>query len=117
MKRRRRIKDRNDQIVAEFRIQPHTCVYYSFQTDVALNHDQRARLCRRQSRGSQDNFIINAFAKLTLMPPAKWHAKSISKSNQGLANLSLEKHDDRHADVKQGAAQNKLQSSQALIDG
>src|SRR5436190_4745857 len=110
MKRRGRIKDRDDQIVTEFSIQSHAGVNYSLQTNLALNYDQGPRLGRSQSGRRQHDFIIDAFAKLTALPAGKWQPKSISKSNQGLSNLSLEQHDDCDSDINQRAAQHKLQS-------
>src|SRR5262245_24986490 len=117
MQRRSRIEDRNNQVVTKFGVEPHAGVDDSLQTDIPFDYDQRAGLCRCQSRGSQYNFVINALAKLAVMTARKRHAKAISKTYQGLPNFGLKKHDDDHANVKQRTTQNEFERSQTLING
>src|SRR5882672_12152697 len=104
MKRRLRIKDAHQQIVAEFGIKFHTAVDDVFQSNVSLDHNQRAGLGGRQRRRSEDYFVINALAKLPQVPPRKRQAKAIAEGNQRLPDLVLKENDDGHADVEHATA-------------
>src|ERR1051325_4353291 len=117
VQRRLRIENAYQQIVAELRVKFDSAVDDIFQTDVALDHDQRTRLGGSKRGGRQDHFVVNALAKLSVMPSRERHAKAIAESDQRLPNLVLKENDDGHADVKQSAAQNKSKRSQILSDG
>src|SRR4029078_11164729 len=67
-------------------------------------------------RRRQNDFVVDALAKLSTMP-SKRHAKSIAKTNQRLANLQRKQNDDRDTDVQQSIAEHKLKRREILFDG
>ena len=78
-KRTRRVENTHQQVVTEFGIELHAAVSHILQTYVSFDDDQRAGFSRSKRSRSQDDLVVNTFAKLPAMP-RKRHAKAISKA-------------------------------------
>src|SRR5207248_10522374 len=65
MQWRRRIEDRDEQIVTEFGFELDAAVSHVLESDAALDDDQRARLRRSECSSGEHDFVIDALAKLS----------------------------------------------------
>src|SRR6185437_497687 len=108
MQRTSRVENTDEQVVTKLSVRLHAAVSHILQSNIPLDHDQRASLRRSERRCRENHFVIHAFAKLPVMP-RKRHPKPIPKRNQRLTNFRLEEDDDRDTDIQQSVAEHELQ--------
>ena len=77
MQRRRRVEDRDEQIVAEFGVHLDAAVDDVLQTDAALDDDERAGLRGSQSRRGEHDLVVDAFAELAAVARENGQAKRL----------------------------------------